>query len=69
MKKLLLLGDEAVAQGVLDAGLSGAFGYPGTPSTEIVEYIQRNQDAKDRKLHTDWSANEKTAMEQALCMA
>ena len=45
MKKLLLLGDEAVAQGALDAGLSGAFGYPGTPSTEIIEYIQRNKEA------------------------
>ena len=39
MKKLLL-GDEAIAQGALDAGLSGVYAYPGTPSTEITEYIQ-----------------------------
>ena len=39
MKKLLL-GDEAIAQGAVDAGLSGVYAYPGTPSTEITEYIQ-----------------------------
>ena len=39
MKKLLL-GDEAIAQGAIDAGLSGVYAYPGTPSTEITEYIQ-----------------------------
>lgn len=69
MKKLLLLGDEAVGQGALDAGLSGAYGYPGTPSTEIIEYIQRNPDAKDRNVHMTWSANEKTALESALGMS
>lgn len=69
MKKLLLLGDEAVAQGALDAGLSGAFGYPGTPSTEIIEYIQRNKEAIERQVHRTWSANEKTAMEEALGMS
>ena len=41
MKKLLL-GDEAIAQGALDAGLSGVYAYPGTPSTEITEYIQQS---------------------------
>ena len=38
--KHLLLGDEAIAQGAIDAGLSGVYAYPGTPSTEITEYIQ-----------------------------
>ncbi len=69
MKKLLLLGDEAIGQGALDAGLSGAYGYPGTPSTEIIEYIQRSPDAKERDVHRTWSANEKTAMEAALGMS
>ena len=69
MKKLLLLGDEAIAQGALDAGISGAYGYPGTPSTEIVEYVQRNQEAIERNVHRTWSANEKTAMEEALGMS
>ena len=40
MEQLLLLGDEALAQGAVDAGLSGMYAYPGTPSTEIMEYIQ-----------------------------
>ena len=40
MEKLVLLGDEAIAQGAIDAGLSGIYAYPGTPSTEITEYVQ-----------------------------
>ncbi len=69
MKKLLLLGNEAIGQGALDAGLSGAYGYPGTPSTEIIEYIQRNPEAIEKDVHRTWSANEKTAMESALGMS
>ena len=38
--KLLILGDQAVALGALHAGISGVYAYPGTPSTEITEYIQ-----------------------------
>ena len=68
MKKLLL-GDEAVAQGALDAGLSGVYAYPGTPSTEITEYIQMSPLAKQRNVHRRWCTNEKTAMEQALGMS
>ena len=68
MKKLLL-GDEAIAQGALDAGLSGVYAYPGTPSTEITEYIQNSQLAKERNVHRRWATNEKTAMEQALGMS
>lgn len=68
MKKLLL-GDEAVAQGALDAGLSGVYAYPGTPSTEITEYIQLSPLAKQRNVHRRWCTNEKTAMEQALGMS
>ena len=41
--KHLLLGDEAIAQGAIDAGLSGVYAYPGTPSTEITEYIQLSE--------------------------
>ena len=68
MKKLLL-GDEAIAQGAIDAGLSGVYAYPGTPSTEITEYIQTSKLAKERSIHSRWSTNEKTAMEQALGMS
>ena len=42
-KRRLLLGDEAVALGAIDAGLSGVYAYPGTPSTEITEFLQNNQ--------------------------
>jgi len=69
MKRLLLLGDEAIAQGALDAGLSGMYAYPGTPSTEIMEYIQASGEAADRNIHRNWSSNEKTAMEAALGMS
>lgn len=62
----LFSGDEAIAQGALDAGLSGAYAYPGTPSTEVLEYIQR---VADPSIHSQWSANEKTAMEEALGMS
>lgn len=69
MDRLLLLGDEAIAQGAIDAGLSGVFAYPGTPSTEITEYIQGSEEAKKRKIVSVWSANEKTAMETAIGMS
>ena len=61
MKRMLLLGDEAIAQGALDAGLSGVYAYPGTPSTEITEYIQHSRQAQESGVHSQWSANEKTA--------
>jgi indolepyruvate ferredoxin oxidoreductase alpha subunit len=68
-KKELLLGDEAVALGAIHAGISGVYAYPGTPSTEITEYIQAHPIACERKLHTRWCTNEKTAMEAALGMS
>ncbi len=69
MQKLLLLGDEAIAQGALDAGLSGIYAYPGTPSTEITEFVQKSKYAHEHGIHSKWSANEKTAMETALGMS
>jgi indolepyruvate ferredoxin oxidoreductase, alpha subunit len=69
MQKRLLLGDEAIAQAALDAGLSGMYAYPGTPSTEIMEYIQTAPEASRRNVHREWSSNEKTALEAALGMS
>lgn len=69
MTKRLLLGDEAIALGALNAGLSGVYAYPGTPSTEITEFIQNDDDARKRGVHSHWSTNEKTAMEAALGMS
>ncbi len=68
MKKLLL-GDEAIALGALHAGLSGVYAYPGTPSTEITEFIQSHPLTKERGIHSRWCTNEKTAMEAALGMS
>ena len=67
--KLLLLGDQAIALGAIHAGLSGVYAYPGTPSTEITEYIQENELARERAIFCRWCTNEKTAMEAALGMS
>lgn len=69
MQKLLLLADEAIALGALDGGLSGVYAYPGTPSTEITEYIQQSKEASKKNVHCKWSTNEKTAMEAAVGMS
>jgi indolepyruvate ferredoxin oxidoreductase alpha subunit len=60
----LLLGDEAVALGALDAGIGAAYAYPGTPSTEIFAYVEER--APDHGVTAHWTANEKTAYEAAL---
>jgi len=64
----LLLGDEAVAIAAIDAGISGMFSYPGTPATEIFEFVQRHPAAKTH-IAARWSANEKVAYEEALGMS
>jgi indolepyruvate ferredoxin oxidoreductase alpha subunit len=61
----LLLGDEAVALGAIDAGIGGAFSYAGTPATEIFETVQLR--APD--VWAYWSTNEKVAYEEALGMS
>lgn len=68
-KKMLLLGDEAIAQAGIDAGMSGVYAYPGTPSTEIMEYVLNSKEAAAGNIHRQWSANEKTALEAALGMS
>jgi len=67
MRDLVLLGDEALALGAMHAGLSAAYGYPGTPSTEIIEYLQRQPGAGGEAGYVaSWCANEKTAYEAAV---
>lgn len=61
----VLLGDDAVALGAIHAGITAAYAYPGTPATEILEYILRYKE-KHGKPHASWCANEKTALEEAL---
>ena len=66
MYKIPLLGDEAIAQGAIDAGVSAVYAYPGTPSTEITEYVLRSKEAREGKIVASWTTNEKTAMESAM---
>ena len=60
MKKLLT-GDEAVARGLYEAGVSFASAYPGTPSTEILENVSLHDE-----VYAEWAPNEKVAMEAAI---
>jgi len=60
MKKLML-GNEAIARGVYEAGATVATAYPGTPSTEITENI-----AKYDEIYSEWAPNEKVALEVAI---
>ncbi len=59
----LLMGNEAIARGALEGGISVAAGYPGTPSSEIIESLAKI--SKDHHLYVEWSTNEKVAMEVA----
>jgi indolepyruvate ferredoxin oxidoreductase, alpha subunit len=73
MERRPLLGDEAVALGAIHAGLSGAYSYPGTPATEIMEFVEKEchggRPATEGGVHHNWSANEKVAYEEALGMS
>jgi len=62
MSKVLLSGNEAIARGAYEAGVQIATGYPGTPSSEILETISKRY-AED--IYAEWSTNEKVAMDAA----
>ncbi|QNU68157.1 indolepyruvate ferredoxin oxidoreductase subunit alpha [Ruminiclostridium herbifermentans] len=62
MSKKLLMGNEAIAFGAIRAGVNVVTGYPGTPSTEVLETIAHNNPGD---LYVEWSVNEKSAMEIA----
>ncbi len=65
MSRQILLGDEAVALGAVHAGLAAAYSYPGTPASEIMEFlITRAEQTGGFK--ASWSVNEKVACEEAL---
>ncbi len=61
--KVLFLGNEAIARGALEAGVSVATAYPGTPSSEVIESLASV--ARERNLYVEWSVNEKVALEVA----
>lgn len=60
-KKTMMLGNEAIARGAFEAGVKLSSAYPGTPSTEISEYL-----AKYEEVYTEWAPNEKVAAEVAI---
>ena len=61
----LLMGNEAIVRGALEAGVSVAAGYPGTPSSEIIEKLAELAKDKENNLYAEWSTNEKVALEVA----
>jgi len=61
--RLLLMGNDAIARGAMEAGVRVVAGYPGTPSSEIVENLARA--SRDRDIYVEWSVNEKVALEVA----
>jgi len=65
MTKEILLGDEAVALGAIHAGLTAAYSYPGTPASEIMEYLIKASE-RGKNYIASWSVNEKVAYEEAL---
>ena len=58
--KTIMLGNEAIARGAYEAGVKLSSAYPGTPSTEISEYLAKYDD-----VYTEWAPNEKVALEVA----
>ncbi len=60
MSKILMLGNEAVARGLYEAGVNVISSYPGTPSTEITEFA-----SKYNEMYSEWAPNEKVAFEVA----
>jgi indolepyruvate ferredoxin oxidoreductase alpha subunit len=65
-KICLLSGNEAIARGAFEAGITFASGYPGTPSTEILETIATKY---NKNVYTEWAPNEKVAFEAAAATA
>ena len=66
MSEVILLGDEAVARGAIDAGIRAAYAYPGTPSTEIYQTIENHSKEHGLLVRGLWSANEKVALEEGV---
>ena len=62
MHKEFLMGNAAIALGAVAAGVNVVAGYPGTPSTEVLETVAKN---RPDDVYVEWSVNEKAAMELA----
>lgn len=66
MARQYLLGNEALAHAALEGGVGFAAGYPGTPSSEVIDLLRAERPAG---VHVEWSTNEKVAFENALAAA
>ncbi len=66
MTKRYLLGNEAIAHAAVEASVDFASGYPGTPSSEVIDILRVQE---ERPLYVEWSVNEKVAFENALAAA
>jgi len=66
MERRYLLGNEAIAHACIEAGVDFVSGYPGTPSSEVIDTLRVQP---ERSYHVEWSVNEKVALENALAAA
>ena len=65
MTRKLMMGNEAMALGLMENGVSLATGYPGTPASEILAAVARSRRLRTDPLHVQWAVNEKVAFEIA----
>ena len=66
MHKEFVMGNEAIALGAMAAGVNVVSGYPGTPSTEVLESVAKRNDGS---IYVEWSVNEKAGLEVAVAAA
>ncbi len=66
-KTLLLMGNEAIARGVIESGASVCAAYPGNPSSDIIDALAK--ESSEVGIHVEWSVNEKVALEVAASAA
>jgi indolepyruvate ferredoxin oxidoreductase alpha subunit len=66
MERKYLLGNEAIAHACVESGVDFVCGYPGTPSSEVIDTLRMQP---DRPYYLEWSVNEKVALENALAAA
>ena len=65
----LLLGNEAIAEGALESSVEVATGYPGTPSSETLQYLSKKVLSEGLQVYVEWSTNEKVAIDTAAATA
>jgi indolepyruvate ferredoxin oxidoreductase, alpha subunit len=69
MARKLVLGNAAIAEGALESGVEVVTGYPGTPSSEVIQYLSDRVIEEDLPTYVEWSVNEKVAIDVASAAA